>query len=344
MSTTVRQLAELVHGKVLGDGDTVIHAARPLGEEQPGDITFADHPKYAVQLCQSKAAAVVVPPTFVANGKPLIQVADPFSAFVTIMRHLHGRADPPPHGIDPRAFVHPTAQVGPEPSIFPFASIGEGSTLGARCRIHSGAVVGRFCKLGDDVVLHPNVVLYEGTIFGDRVMIHANAVIGADGYGYRFQDGKHVKVPQLGHVEIGADVEVGACTTIDRGTFKPTRIGEGTKIDNLVQIGHNCQIGRYNLLISQMGMAGSSSTGDYVVITGQVGIVGHVHIGDRALIGAQAGVTRNVPAGARVFGTPATAEYQQKRILVTLEKLPEMRRDLLRVLQHLGLQQDKRSK
>jgi UDP-3-O-[3-hydroxymyristoyl] glucosamine N-acyltransferase len=264
-------------------------------------------------------------------------VADPFSAFVTIARHLHGGPEPSPHGIDPRACVHPTAQIGADPSIYPNAVVGEGCQIGARCRVYSGAVLGRQCRLGDDVTVYANAVLYDGTIVGHRVIVHANAVLGADGFGYRFQDGRHVKVPQFGHVEIGDDVEIGACTTIDRGTFQTTRIGAGTKIDNLVQIGHNCRIGRHNLLVSQMGIAGSSSTGDYVVIAGQVGVVGHIHIGDGAMIGGQAGVTKDVPAGQRMLGSPATPEREQKRILMSLEKLPDIRRDLRRIKQQLGL-------
>jgi UDP-3-O-[3-hydroxymyristoyl] glucosamine N-acyltransferase len=200
--------------------------------------------------------------------------------------------------------------------------------------------VGRYCRLGDDVILYGNSVLYDGTILGHRVIVHANAVLGADGFGYRLQSGRHVKVPQLGHVEVGDDVEIGACTTIDRGTFQATRIGDGTKIDNLVQVAHNCQIGRHNLFISQMGIAGSSSTGDYVVIAGQVGVVDHVKIGDHAIIGAKAGVTKEVAAGERMLGAPATPEREQKRILMSLEKLPEIRRDIRRIKQHLGLKDE----
>jgi UDP-3-O-[3-hydroxymyristoyl] glucosamine N-acyltransferase len=170
------------------------------------------------------------------------------------------------------------------------------------------------------------------------VVVHANSVLGADGFGYRFQNGRHAKVPQLGSVEIGDDVEIGACTTIDRGTFQATRIGAGTKIDNLVQIGHNCKIGCHNILVSQVGMSGSSSTGDYVVIAGQVGIVGHIRIGDRAMIGGQAGVTKDVPAGQHMLGSPATPEREQKRILMSLERLPDIRRDLRRIKQHIGLE------
>jgi UDP-3-O-[3-hydroxymyristoyl] glucosamine N-acyltransferase len=259
---------------------------------------------------------------------------------VDIVRHLQGRSEPPPHGIDPRAVIHPTAQIGPDPSIFPLAAVGEATVIGARCRIHSSAVIGRHCRLGDDVLIYPNAVLYDGTVVGSRVIIHANAVLGADGFGYRFQDGRHVKVPQLGTVEIGDDVEIGACTTVDRGTFQATRVGEGTKIDNLVQVGHNCRIGKHNLLVSQMGIAGSSSTGDYVVIAGQAGIADHIRIGDRVQIGAKAGITRDVPADQRMLGTPATPEREQKRIVISLQKLPELRRELRRLKQHLGIQDD----
>ena len=337
MQVTVRQLAELVHGQIVGDGDLPITAARPLGEAELGDITFVEDAAHADHLPGCRASAAVVPAGIFANGLALIQVADPLGSFVTIVRHLHGRPEAPACGIDPRACVHPTATFGPDASVMPFAVVGEGTTVGARCRLHSGAVVGRFCRLGEDVTLYPSAVLYDGTVLGDRVIIHANAVVGADGFGYRLQGGRHVKVPQLGHVEIGSDVEVGACSTIDRGTFGPTRIGEGTKIDNLVQIGHNCRVGRHNLLVSQMGMAGSSSTGDHVVIAGQVGIVSHVKIGDRVMIGGQAGVTKDVPAGQRMLGSPATPEREQKRILMSLEKLPEFRRELRRIKERLGM-------
>jgi UDP-3-O-[3-hydroxymyristoyl] glucosamine N-acyltransferase len=337
VAVTLRQLAELVQGQVVGDEDLIIQAARPTSEAQVGDITFVEDDKRLSLLQGCQASAVVAPISVQVNGLALIQVTDPLLAFAIIVRHLHGREEAVAHGIDPHALVHGTARVGEGASIFPFACIGEGSVLGARCRIHSGAVVGRFCRLGDDVTIYPNAVLYDGTILGQRVVIHANAVLGADGFGYRLHNGRHVKVPQLGHVEVGDDVEIGAGTTIDRGTFKATRIGEGTKIDNLVQIGHNCQIGRHNLLVSQMGIAGSSSTGDYVVIAGQVGIVDHVHIGDGAVIGAKAGVTKEVPAGQRMLGAPATPEREQKRILMSLERLPEIRKDVQRIKQHLRM-------
>lgn len=337
MKVTVRQLAALVQGECVGDGNSLIHAARPLGEARTGEITFVEDEKHLPQLQESKASAAVVGLSVPINGKTLIRVNDPLSAFVAIARHLHGRTEPGPHGIDAKASVHAGATIGADASVFPFVSVGEGAVIGARCKLHSGVVIGRDCRLGDDVVLYPNVVLYDGTVVGNRVIIHANAVLGADGFGYRLQNGRHVKVPQLGHVEIGDDVEIGACTTIDRGTFQATRIGEGTKIDNLVQVGHNCKVGRHNLFVSQMGIAGSSRTGDYVVVAGQVGIVDHVDIGDRVMIGGQAGVTKDVSAGQRILGSPATPEREQKRMLMSLEKLPQMRRELRKIQQHLGM-------
>jgi UDP-3-O-[3-hydroxymyristoyl] glucosamine N-acyltransferase len=340
VATTLRQLAELVQGKVQGDAELVIHAARPTSEAQAGDITFIENEKHAALLRTCRASAAVVPPSMASGGMAAIHVADPLTAFVTIVRHLQGKVDQPPHGIDPRASVHPTVQIGAEPSVYALATIGEGSVVGARCRIHSGVVIGPNCRIGDDVILYPNCVLYEGTILGHRVIVHSNAVLGADGFGYRLHLGRHVKVPQLGFVEIGDDVEIGACTTIDRGAFMATRVGHGTKIDNLVQIGHNCQIGKHNLLVSQIGIAGSCTTGDYVVIAGQAGIVDHCHIGQGAVIGAKAGVTKDVPPGHRMLGAPATPERDQKRVMMSLDKLPEMRKDIRRIKEHLGMKDE----
>jgi UDP-3-O-[3-hydroxymyristoyl] glucosamine N-acyltransferase len=344
---TVQQLAALVQGQVHGDGAIVIHAARALSEAGPHDITFVENERNLRHFAGCRARVLVVPAALAAchgellaeDGTPLTLIAarDSLLAFSAIVQHLHGRPELPPHGIDPRASVHPGAVVGPDASIHPFAAVGEGSVLGARCRLYPGAVVGRNCRLGDDVVLYPHAVLYDGTVVGHRVIVHAHAVLGADGFGYRLQDGRHVKVPQLGHVEVGDDVEVGACTTIDRGTFQPTRVGAGTKIDNLVMIAHNCQIGRHNLFVSQVGIAGSSSTGDYVVLAGQVGIADHVHIHDRAVIGARSGLFRDVPAGERMLGTPARPERDEKRILLSLEKLPELCRDVKQLKRHTGL-------
>jgi UDP-3-O-[3-hydroxymyristoyl] glucosamine N-acyltransferase len=339
----VRELAQLVHGRLVGDGEVEIHGARTLEEAGPGDITFIEDEKHAKQLLTTRASAVVACESLPVNGHIVIQVSDPLLAFVDIVRRLDGREEQcQVPGIDPDARVDASARVGEGTSIQAFAKVGPDVVIGCRCRIQSGVVIGRSCRLGDDVILYPNAVLYDWTRVGNRCTVHANAVLGADGFGYRLREGRHVKVPQLGRVEIEDDVEIGACTTIDRGTFGETRIGAGTKIDNLVQIGHNCRIGRHNVLVSQMGIAGSSTTGDYVVVAGQVGIVGHIEIGAGAMIGGQAGVTKDVPPGAHMLGSPATPEREQKRILMTLERLPEIRRDLRKIKQHLGMTDDEK--
>lgn len=338
VTSTLGALARLIGGELEGNAGLEIVGAKPLREAGPNSITFLENDRHLPALEQSAAGAVVVPLSITPTSKPFVRVAEPLDAFIRIVRYFAGAAlSDDPTGIDPRAFVHPSAVIGDSPHVEPFAAVGAGSSVGARCRIHSSAVIGRNCRLGDEVTLHPHVVLYDNTVVGNRVTIHAGAVIGADGFGYRLQNGRHVKVPQLGHVEVADDVEIGSCTTIDRGTFSATRIGEGTKIDNLVMIAHNCQVGRHNVLVSQMGMAGSSCTGDYVVIAGQVGVVEHVNIGDRSVIGGQAAVTKDVPADSRMLGSPATPEKDQKRILMSLLRLPEFRRELREIQERLGL-------
>jgi UDP-3-O-[3-hydroxymyristoyl] glucosamine N-acyltransferase len=346
VQVTVTQLAALVQGSVHGD-ERLIRAARPMNEAGPDDITFIESDRNARHLKTCRSHTALAPSSLVArrqellgaDGTPftIIEVSDPLTAFIAVVRHLHPQPELPPPCIDPRAAIHTTARVGPDATLEPFASIGEGSVVGARCRLHSGAVVGRNCRLGDDVVLHPHAVLYDGTILGDRVIVHANAVLGADGFGYRLQGGRHVKMPQFGTVEVGDDVEIGAGTTIDRGTFQATRIGSGTKIVNLVQIGHNCRIGKHNLFVSQVGVAGSCSTGEYVVLAGQVGVADHVHIEDKAVIGAKSGVVRDVATGEHILGAPAKPEREEKRILLSLARLPDLCRDVRQIKQQLGL-------
>ena len=339
MTITVRQLAEWVRGEVLGDGDLPISNARTLSEAQPGDITFVEHDKHLHAWHVSRASAAIVPESVPVNGRPIIRVSDPLMAFARVVQHLRGRPQQAEASISTTAHIHPTVRVGAGVTVGPFVVVGEGSEIGANSTLHAGAIVGRFCKLGEDVVLHPHAVLYDDCVLRNRVTVHANAVIGADGFGYRTHDGKHVKVPQLGWVELEDDVEVGASSTIDRGTFGPTRIGAGTKIDNLVMIGHNCQIGRHNVMCSQVGIAGSSTTGDYVVMAGQVGVADHITIGDHVTIGAKSGVVGNVAGNQQLLGYPVISHKEQLRIWMSMEKLPEMRRDMTRIKKQLGLEE-----
>ena len=341
VNVTVRQLAEWVHGELLGDGDVCVAAARPLSEADSGDVTLVEGDRYLPAWRESRAAAAVVGPGVPLNGRPLIRVEEPLAAFAQIVVRLRGEPAPEEAGrIDPTALIHPTAVLPPDVTVGPFAVIGEGAEVGARCRIHTGVVIGRGCRVGDDVTLYPRVVLYEECVVGHRVTIHANAVIGGDGFGYRLQAGRHAKVPQVGRVEIGDDVEIGACSTIDRGTFGVTRIGQGTKIDNLVMIAHNCRIGRHNLICAQVGIAGSTTTGDYVVLAGQVGIVDHTTIGDGTVVGAQSGVHRDLEPGSRVAGSPSRPDKEAWRIFAAMAKLPALVRDVRRIKKTLGLGSD----
>jgi UDP-3-O-[3-hydroxymyristoyl] glucosamine N-acyltransferase len=258
----------------------------------------------------------------------MIEVDDPLSAFLAVRTHLRGEARPRWTGVHPQAWVAPSARLGKDVAIYPFAYVGDEALIGDGCTLHPGAVVGNRCALGNDVVLHPNAVLYEGVILGNRVEVHSGTVLGGDGFKYRFLDGRHVKVPHTGRVDVGDDVEIGSNCTIDRATFEATTIGEGSKIDNLVMIGHNNQIGRHNLLCGQVGIAGSCKTGDYVLMAGQAGIKDHTEIGDRVKIGAQAGVHRHVPSAHEVLGSPAMPVKEQRRIFQMIARLPEMYRQL----------------
>lgn len=340
MTATLAQLAALVRGAAVGDGALVIRSCRTLDEAQAGDFTFIDKSTKAALLEKSKASAAVVPLDFPTTSKPVIKAADPLMAFVAIFQHVQGKPAQRPTGIDSRAVIDERAVIGDEPSIHAGAVVGANSVVGKRCVLHPGVVIGKNCRLGDDVVLYPNVVLYDDTVLRDRVIIHANATIGADGFGYRFHQGRHVKVPQLGNVVVGNDVEIGANTCIDRGTFGPTTIGDGTKIDNLVQIAHNCKIGKHNIYASQVGIAGSCTTGSYVVMGGNAGVKDHVTVGDGVVVGAKSGIIADVPPGVRMFLYPAHEDTEAARIVACLKKLPSMRKSLLRVLKELNLEEE----
>lgn len=328
MQATLAELAALVDGQLLGDGRLTIRGAATLRDVEPGQITLVDQSEKNQHLENCRAAAVVAPRSFMPQDLPAIQVDDVHRAFAAIIGHFHPPRAKPRIGISPLATVSPTAQLGPNVDVHPCATIGDDVTVGAGATIHSGAHVMSGSRIGEDVTIFPNAVLYEDTVVGPRCLIHANAVLGAHGFGYGFADGRHVLSAQLGNVVLEADVEVGAGSTIDRGTYGPTVIGEGTKIDDSVMVAHNCRIGRHNMLCSQVGVAGSTTTGDYVVMAGQVGVRDHVHIGSRAVLGAMAGVTNDVPEGARMIGIPATPEREQKIKQAALSKLPEMRRQL----------------
>lgn len=335
-STTLVQLASLVSGRVQGDTECPIHGAAVLGEVVEGEITLVDHCDRLKELKGTHAAAVVISEKAAnesaASGKycvevPAVVVSDVHAAFATIVCYFRPQRGHVEIGISPRAIISPSARWGENVNIHPGVSIGDDCLIGDNATILPGAQILAGCEIGRDVTIGPGVVLYENTIVGDRCLIHANSVIGANGFGYSHVGGKHVLSAQLGYVRIGCDVEIGACTTVDRGTYGPTTIGDGTKIDNQVQIAHNCRIGRHNLICAQVGIAGTSSTGDYVVIGGQAGLRDHVHIGSGARLSAMAGIISNVDDGAVMMGIPATPEREQKLKQAAWAKLPEMRHE-----------------
>ena len=333
MTESVETLAARVMGTIRGDQLRVIDDAAAIETASPTAVTFVLNRAQIERLKECRAGAVLVDPTIAAaisESVPfsLIVVADAQAAFQQILplfRKIRGR---PERGISPQAHVHPTARLGLNCHVAAGVSIGEDVVIGSDCDLHPGVVVGAGCQIADHTVLHANVVLYHDVVIGSRVIIHSGAVIGADGFGYRFTAGHFEKIPQLGTVHIHDDVEIGACATVDRGAIGPTIVGAGTKLDNLVMIGHNCELGRHNVFASQVGMAGSCRTGDYVRLGGQVGIRDHVQLHTGCTVGAKAGVLKDVPAGETWLGAPATHEMEQKRLVVAMRRVPDMRDQL----------------
>lgn len=323
---SLQELAQHIGGEVNGDGSVVITGAETIRDVSAGQITFATNPKYIPQLQACAAAAAVVPVGVEVEGLPTIQVEDVVAAFTQVVTQFRPPRTFSTTGISPQANIHESAQIDSSATIHAGATIGAEVVIGANSVIHSGATILDGTTIGNDTVIFPGVVIYENCIVGSRNILHANAVLGAYGFGYDSSSGRHILSAQLGNVVLGDDVEIGCGTTIDRGTFGSTTIGDGTKIDNQVMIGHNCRIGKHNLLCSQVGIAGSCSTGDYVVMAGQVGIGDHLDIEDRAVLAAKAGVMTRIPAGETWVGIPATPMREQVQKLAAVGKLPELRK------------------
>lgn len=334
MAFSLGELARLLDGELCGDDQLMVTGADTLRDARSGEITFLEHSKLLGKLGDCRAVAVVVPRDIHPKGIPYIRVEHVQASFARIVKLFRPPIEEQSAGIHPTAVISPTAKLGENVTVHAHAVIGAHVQIGAGAKIHSGVRILAGCKLGERVVVFPNAVLYENTRVGARSILHAHAVIGAYGFGYQLVDDAYELSAQLGNVVIGDDVEIGAGTTIDRGTYGATVIGDGTKIDNQVMIAHNCRIGRHNMICSQVGIAGSTTTGDYVVMAGQVGVRDHVHIGDHAMLGAKAGVMNDVPDGAAYVGIPATPERQQMMIQAALHRLPELKKQL-KALQRL---------
>jgi UDP-3-O-[3-hydroxymyristoyl] glucosamine N-acyltransferase len=323
---TLAEVARIAEGEVEGDASLAVRGVKPLDEAGPGDLSFVAEARYFPYIHASQAGALLVARGSEAPlkaGTPVVRVDDPRRALARVLAALYPETRPAP-GVHPTAVLGEGARVAPTASVGAYAVIGDGSTVGERARIGAHVVIGRDCAVGDDAVIHPQVTLYDGTSVGERSIIHSGARLGADGFGYVPEGGGLAKVPQVGRCVIEADVEVGANTTIDRGSIGDTVVGRGSKVDNLVQIGHNCRLGRSVIVVSQVGISGSTRVGDGAVLGGQAGIQGHIQIGAGARIGGQAGVIGDIPAGSTVSGYPARPHREAMRIQAALSKLPEL--------------------
>ncbi len=324
-------LAESLGRPVEGAGQTPVRGAAPVEEAGPEEVTYVASARYTAQLAASRAGAVILPSGLDAGGRPAIRSPHPRLDFARAVALLHP-VERPAAGVDPGARVAPDAAVDPAASVGAGAVVGARSRIGPRSVVHAGAFLYADVEVGADCEIHAGCVLREGTRVGDRVLLQPGVVIGGDGFGYQPDErGAWVRIPHRGRVVLEDDVEIGANSTVDRATFGETRIARGVKIDNLVMIAHNCDVGEDALIVAQSGLAGSAKVGRRAILMAKTGVADHRTIGDGAFTGASAGVARDVPAGARVWGTPALDEHVWRRMVAVLPRLPELLRRLRRL-------------
>lgn len=320
---TLGEIARAVNGEIEGDPDIVIEGVREIEEATPHDIVFAFDRHHALAASRSQAAAAVLKRGYSVPGKPVVIVDNPRLAMAIILDHFR----PPlsaPHGIDPTAHIGEGAKIAQDASVGAYAVIESGATIGAGCIIFPGAYIGRDVVIGDGTVIFPNVCIGERVRVGKRTIIHAGAVIGADGFGFVWDGNINRKIPQIGTVVIGNDVEIGANACIDRATIGATIIEDGTKIDNLVQIGHNVKVGPHVIIVGQTGIGGSCVIEERAILAGQVGVVDHVSIGGGATVAARSFVTSRVPPEEMVSGSPARPHREELESEVAIRRLPRM--------------------
>ncbi len=319
-------LAEQVGGTVVGDGSVRIRGVAPIADAEPDQITFLANSRYREALTRSSAGAVIIARADASLPMAQLVVDDPYYAYATLLAFLCDRPRLA-RGISDDARVR-AERVGTEPDIAAFVTVGEGTVLGDRVTLHPGVQIGEGCEIGDDVELFPNVVVRDHCRLGNRVRVHSGTVIGSDGFGYATHKGVHHKIPHVGRVIIEDDVELGANVTVDRGVMGDTRIGAGTKIDNLVQLAHNVQLGKGCLMASQSGVSGSSRLGDYVVLGGQVGVAGHLTVGDQVMVGGKGGVTKSLPGGQMYSGFPAAPHREYLKGQAAAARVPRMKEQI----------------
>ncbi|HKQ50306.1 MAG TPA: UDP-3-O-(3-hydroxymyristoyl)glucosamine N-acyltransferase [Phycisphaerae bacterium] len=315
--------------EIIGDAGREVIGVATLEDAGPQEISFLSNAKYEKALQTTRAGAVIVSQDqAIPNALTVLRTTDPYAAVTAVMVHVHGYRQHPPCGIDPRSVIASSAKIGPGACIHHNVTIGENVTIGKNAVFYPGCYIARDCQIGDDCLLYPNVVIYDGSLLGHRVTIHAGSVIGEDGLGYAPVKEKWHKIPQIGIVEIGDDVEIGANCSIDRATLGRTLIAEGTKFSNLIAIGHGTKIGRDCMLVAHVGIAGSVVVGNHVTMAGKAGVAGHLTIGDNAQLGAMCGVMKDVPADTSVAGTPAIPLKDALRSFAYTARLPEMAKQI----------------
>lgn len=328
MALTVEELARRLKARLQGgEAARPLLAAASLADAGPNTVAALLDPRYAQYLSKTKAGAVLLKDgaehPSVPGGTACLYSADPEGALLQALAILHPEAPEAP-GVDAKAHVESGVALGKDVYVGPFAVLRAGCRIGDGSRVYAGAYVGRGVTMGANCRVHPQAVLYDRVELGNEVIVHAGTVVGADGFGYKFRDGAMVKVPQVGGVKVGDRVEIGANSAVDRGALSDTRVGEGTKIDNLVQVGHNVQLGRHVVLCGQAGVAGSAVIHDYVLVGAQVGIADHLTVGMAAKLGAKAGLTRDAAPQEELFGYPADGRRGYWRQVAALKKLPEL--------------------
>lgn len=330
MQLTLQEIAQLVQGQVIGDETLLISALSPLECVTPNALIFADGQDNLKKAAASSAAAVLVAEHVTELDKPFIRVAEPFAAFLMLLQHFYPERQAK-LGIHPTAVIAEDATIGADVSIGPYVVIESGSTIGDGCVLKSHVHIGHHVNVGAHSILHPHVTVYDNGQIGERVTIHASSVVGSDGFGYLFKDGEHVKIPHVGRVVIGNDVEIGANTVIDRATIGDTSIGDGTKIDNLVQVAHSVQLGQHNILCAFTGIAGSSRSGNHVIFAANVGVSDHVTIEDGVVLGARTGVPprKHLKQGEVYLGNPARLKDKAIELELSSTRIPMMRKNLL---------------
>ncbi len=330
MSKTLGQLAEYVNGKVIGDANIEISSVATLDSATPSDISFLSNPKYSRAVKTTKAGAIIVGKEAECSV-PMIVAADPYYAFAQIVILLHGHRKHKQQGISPKANVSPSAKIGKNCHIQDFATIGDNTVIGDGTIIYPSVFIGPDVQIGTNCILYPNCVIHENCVLGNNVIINANATIGKDGYGYATHKGMHHKIPQVGRVVIEDDVEIGSSSCLQRGAIDDTVIGKGSKLGDLISVGHGAKIGPHCLLVGQIGIAGSTTIGHHCVIGAQAGIVGHIKIGNCVQIAAQAGVINSVPDGSNIIGAPAIDASVARRAYALIEDLPEIKKAIQRL-------------